>query len=218
MELSGFFFLRRCGRQADAVSPRLAQAFAEHCAELGDGFVHRQLGIWVLHVVSLWKRIIGWVAGVGARAVSLARAGAYARCDGYAGAAWATRGPVVLRPQQVRPDLLEGPPCGPSGTFEGSPGLPRGTRVAAISVPSQSLVSRSAEASRSHLQSFDGQRLRHHCWRLAATGCLGPPGPRAFRSALLPGAGRCHVKDGVHFASRRKQRRAHHRHSSDDRG
>ena len=51
----------------------------------------------------------------------------------------------------------------------------------------------------SHLRRPAGPR---HYWRFAAGGRSGPPGSRAFRWALLPGAGRCHVKDGcIHVPS-----------------
>ena len=66
-------------------------------------------------------------------------------------------------------------------------------------VPGPSSASRllapSLELSRSHLQSFDGQRLRHHCWRFIAAGWPGPPGSRAI-SLFFQGAGRLHVNVG----------------------
>ena len=57
------------------------------------------------------------------------------------------------------------------------------------------LLAPSLELSRSHLQSFDGQRLRHHCWRFIAAGWPGPPGSWAI-SPSFQDAGRPHVNVG----------------------
>ena len=110
------------------------------------------------------------------------------------------------------PGGLRRPPREPSSGSPGpcgSPGPPCGARVAAISVPGPSSASRSARWStkRSRLQSFDGQRLRNHRWRLAVTGWPGPPGSRPSNTrAYLPGAGPCHV--GCWYRTpRRKQGR-----------
>jgi hypothetical protein len=55
-------------------------------------------------------------------------------CDGYAGAASATRGPVVLRPQETRPGLLESPVRAPRD-LEGVPWAALRRPRAAICVP-----------------------------------------------------------------------------------
>ncbi len=113
-------------------------------------------------------------------------------CDGYAGAAWATRGPVVLRPQQTRPGLLEGSLARAPRDLGRSPGLPCGARVAAISVPVRSSACRSALLRRTERLPFS---------QLAAGGSLpllALPRQRvsraswisAFSEATLPGADR----------------------------
>jgi hypothetical protein len=130
-----------------------------------------------------------------------------AGCDGYAGAHWATRGPVDLRPQQARPGLLWGSLWEPPGTFEGSPGLPCGTRVAAISVPSQSLASRSAEASHHALSPLTGSgsaTIAGASPLPVGSGLpdLGPSRP-TFQAPVA-----CTWEADAHATSRRNRRRA----------
>ena len=78
-------------------------------------------------------------------------------------------------------------------------GPPFDARVAALLCPGPlfgfPLLAPSLKLSRSYLQSFDGQRLRHHCWRFIAAGWPGPPGSRAI-SLSFQGAGRLHVNVG----------------------
>ena len=72
------------------------------------------------------------------------------------------------------------PVWGSLGPGEGSPGLPCGTRVAAISVPVRSSACRSApllELRGCHLASWR-PTISRHCWRFLVSGFPGPPGSR----------------------------------------
>ena len=130
-------------------------------------------------------------------------------CDGYAGASSATRG-RCHRPGRPRASL-PGSPVGLSGTSR-VPGLPCGARVRRFCGPLRCF----GFPPRSGCPDIDVHTLspravtahRRHCWRLGGNGRSGPPGSRAIRT-LLPGADRCHVKDGCASTSRRRQRHAH---------
>ncbi len=122
-------------------------------------------------------------------------------CDGYAGASRQPGGRLSSGPRRPGRASSRAPLWRAPRDLGRSPGSPCGARVGGDFCPGPIFGSPAPpplELRGSSLESFDGQRLRHHCWRLAATGRPGPPGSRAFRKALLPGAGRCHVKNGVH--------------------
>jgi hypothetical protein len=192
---------RNCA-PAQYPGPRLPSVqYAFWVPALG-GLVDGQLGYRFSH----W-RLIRLVAGVGARAVSLARAaGASRECDGYAGAPWAARGPVFLRPQEASRQ----PPRKPlraSWDLGGPQGCLAAPAWRRFWAPLQAAAGAcSCERGSGHVP-LGGRRTPRPLLALRrqrsqrASWISNPP------RALLPGAGRCHVKDGVHFASRRRQRR-----------
>ncbi len=101
-------------------------------------------------------------------------------------------------------------PCeSPLGPW-GSPGLPCGTRVTAISVLVRSSACRSTPwltLRAVAMQPLGGRRFRRHCWRFLVSGFPRPPGARSSNTrAYLPGADRCHAGCWIR-APRRKQRR-----------
>ena len=99
---------------------------------------------------------------------------------------------------------LPGNPVGLPETFAGLQAALRHPR-AAIFVLLQ-ICGPSALSSSAAMCLFGGRRLGAIAGASAATVAVRPPGSRAIRT-LLPGAGRCHVKDGCASTSRRRQRR-----------
>ena len=137
------------------------------------------------------------------------------RCDGYAGASSATRGPVPPGPRRPGQASLRAP-CGAPRDLEGSRGLPCGTRVGDFCPGAQLWLP--ALARHRTLSRKGGRRLRAIADALPETVATGPPGSRAIRRLYLPGAGRCHVKDGCASTSRRRQRHAQDATAAEERG
>ncbi len=136
-------------------------------------------------------------------------------CDGYAGASSATRGPVFSGPRRPGRASSRAPSVkGLPGTL-GVPWVavrrPRWRRFLSRATLWPVRSAPSLEPRGSGLEPFGGQRTPRHYWRFTASGWPGPPGSRALRKVLLPGAGRCHVKNGsIHVPSQAATREVCH--------